>query len=79
MQKIGPMSLAMAIKVIERTYPPDAQAPFIADQGRRLLERAKRETQDWRDLPPKVLRRMAELCVEHVEMTERSAERARER
>jgi len=48
-----------AIRDIERLYPPDS--PFDCSIGQELLERARRECNDWRHEPTPVLVRLAEL------------------
>ena len=53
-----------AIQDIEGLYPPDASNEDTAEIGRQLLQQAKNEVYDWRDLPEKVLVRFALLCKE---------------
>lgn len=51
-----------AIKTIECLYPADAPFENTRKVGQRLLDQAKRETEDWRNLPDATLIRYAQLC-----------------
>ncbi len=66
-----------AIQIIESTYPVDSKQCSTAITGMRLLDQAKREVNNWRDLPDAVLQRYAELCIKEQQLAERDAERYR--
>ena len=58
----SPMDRWKAISIIETHYPTDSQYERINAIGERLLAQAKRECEDWRNLPLVILARYAELC-----------------
>lgn len=51
-----------AIEIIEGLYPVDSQFLKTNFVGERLLAQAKRECEDWRNLPDAILFRYADLC-----------------
>lgn len=53
-----------AIKIIQELFPADSRHMHAADTGRRLLDQARREVEDWRNEPTPVLLRYAWLCAE---------------
>jgi len=58
------MTREEAIRHIEALYPADSDYKDTAEIGRQLLERIKREVNDWRSEPNAVLVRYAELCID---------------
>lgn len=58
------MTREKAIDQIGCLYPADSQYPETAEVGKELLEQAKREIEDWRNLPTPILIRYARLCLE---------------
>lgn len=56
------MDRDQAISTIESLYPVDSQYEVTNRIGERLLAQAKRECDDWRNLPDNILFRYAELC-----------------
>jgi hypothetical protein len=51
-----------AINIIEALYPADSQYKDSRETGKALLQQAKEELNNWRNEPPEVLIRYAELC-----------------
>jgi len=51
-----------AIGDIEALFPIDSQYEKTNEIGEKLLAQAKRECEDWRNLPDAILFRYAELC-----------------
>lgn len=51
-----------AIADIDALFPIDSQYEETNKVGERLLAQAKRECEDWRNLPDAILFRYAELC-----------------
>jgi capsule polysaccharide export protein KpsE/RkpR len=56
------MDKSEAISIIENTFPIDSQYPESREIGKRLLEQAETEVNNWRNKPLEVLVRYAELC-----------------
>jgi len=56
------MDRQQAISTIEALYPIDSEYEDTNVIGERLLAQAKREYDNWRNLPDAVLFRYAELC-----------------
>ena len=56
-----------AIKTIEGLLPADSEYPDTANLGKKFLEQAKNEINNWRDQPTNVLIRYAQLCSEYDE------------
>lgn len=54
----------IAISNIEGLFPIDSQYEETNRIGERLLAQAKRECEDWRNLPDAILFRYAELCIQ---------------
>jgi len=52
-----------AIATIEALFPADSQYPRTRQKGIELLEQAKRNVEDWRNLPDEILFEYARLCV----------------
>lgn len=50
-----------AISEINSLYPPDADYEDTAKIGQQLLEQAKRDTSDWRNLPEATIFRLLQL------------------
>lgn len=71
------MTREEAINHIERSFPADATSCAVAVTGLRLLDQAKREYYDWRDLPTGLLQRYAALCTEEQRRIEMAADRVR--
>lgn len=67
------MDRKRAIEIIEALYPADSPYPDSAMIGRQLLERAKREVENWRNESTEVLIRYAGLCVDLENEAERKA------
>jgi len=51
------------IQDIEGLFPADSQYFETRQIGIQLLEKAKREANNWRDLPDNIIKRYWELCV----------------
>ncbi len=51
-----------AIADIEALFPVDSQYVETNKKGEELLAQARRECEDWRNLPDNILFRYAELC-----------------
>jgi hypothetical protein len=58
------MTREQAIQEIEGLFPADSQYPKSREKGIELLEQAKRNTNDWRNLPDETLFEYARLCRE---------------
>jgi len=58
------MDKGKAIQIIESLFPADSQYPKTRKTGLRLLEQAKQNVENWRDLPEKILFEYARLCEE---------------
>jgi len=58
------MTREQAIQEIEYSFPADSQYPKPREKGIELLEQAKRNTNDWRNLPDETLFEYARLCRE---------------
>ena len=56
------MTRENAIETIEYLYPADSDYPDTRKIGIQLLEQAKRDADNWRNLPDATLIRYAELC-----------------
>ena len=56
------MNRQQAISIIDALYPIDSQYAKTNAVGERLLAQAKREQDDWRNLPDAILFRYADLC-----------------
>lgn len=69
------MTRDQAIQIIENTYPADSADCHTAKTGRRLLERAKENAENWRNLPDHILLQYANLCREEVWHAEQNAAR----
>jgi hypothetical protein len=65
------MDRQTAIDTIGGLYPIDSQFEDTIAIGERLLARAKRECDDWRNLPDAILFRYAELCQQEEERSTR--------
>lgn len=65
------MDRQQAISTIEALYPIDSQYEETNAIGERLLAQAKREREDWRNLPDAILFRYADLCQQEEERTTR--------
>lgn len=65
------MNRQEAIDLIAALYPVDSQYAATNAVGERLLAQAKRETENWRNLPDAILFRYAELCQQEEERTTR--------
>ncbi len=61
------MTREEAIAIIESLYPIDSQYQETNAVGERLLAQAKRECEDWRNLPDATLLRYADLCQQEEE------------
>ncbi len=59
------MDRQQAISTIEALYPIDSQYKETTAIGERLLAQAKRECEDWRNLPDAILLRYANLAGLH--------------
>lgn len=58
------MNREQAIATIEGLYPVDSQYHETNEIGRRLLQQAKEEVDNWRNESTEVLIRYAELCLD---------------
>jgi hypothetical protein len=56
------MDRKQAISTIEALFPVDSDYPDTREVGERFLEQAKRECENWRNLPDNILFRYADLC-----------------
>ena len=56
------MDRKQAISTIEALFPVDSQYEETNAIGERLLNQAKRECENWRNLPDAILFRYADLC-----------------
>jgi hypothetical protein len=56
------MTREQAIQEIEGLFPADSQYPKSREKGIELLEQAKRNTNNWRNLPDETLFEYARLC-----------------
>ena len=56
------MNRKEAISIIESLFPADSEYPETRIKGISYLEQAKRETENWRNLPDQTIFRYAELC-----------------
>ncbi len=65
------MDRQKAIDTIEALYPIDSQYEETNKVGERLLAQAKRECEDWRNLPDAILFRYADLCQQEEERSTR--------
>ena len=65
------MDRQKAIDTIEALYPIDSQYEGTNATGERLLAQAKRECDDWRNLPDAILFRYADLCQQEEERSTR--------
>ncbi len=65
------MDRQQAISTIEALYPIDSQYKETTAIGERLLAQAKRECEDWRNLPDAILLRYANLCEQEEERSTR--------
>jgi len=65
------MDRQQAISTIEALYPIDSQYEGTNATGERLLAQAKRECEDWRNLPDDILFRYADLCQQEEERSTR--------
>lgn len=69
------MNREEAISIIGGLYPIDSQYQETSAIGRRLLQQAKEEVDNWRNEPTEVLLRYAELCQEQENKTIRNMNR----
>jgi hypothetical protein len=67
------MNRQQAISTIENLFPTDSQYAGTNAVGERLLEQAKRECENWRNLPEPILFRYAELCLQEESRQTREA------
>ena len=58
------MNREQAIQEIENLFPADSEYLDTREKGIELLEQAKRNTSDWRNLPDATLFEYARLCRE---------------
>lgn len=65
------MTREEAIVMINGLYPVDTEYEATRIIAEKLLAQAKRETEDWRNLPDLTLFRYAELCEDFERRTER--------
>lgn len=65
------MDRQQAIDTIEGLYPTDSQYSETTTIGKRLLQQAKGELNNWRNEPTEVLIRYAELCIAEENKTTR--------
>jgi hypothetical protein len=56
------MDKEKAIQIIESLFPADSKYPAARETGLRLLEQAKQNVLNWRDLANEVLFEYARLC-----------------
>lgn len=52
------------IRTIEALYPIDSEYPETNAIGEKLLAQAKKECENWRNLPDNILQRYMELCID---------------
>lgn len=69
------MNRKEAIAIIESLFPPDSQWEKTNEIGKRLLQQAKDETENWRNLPDAVLFRYADLCEQEESRQDRESRR----
>lgn len=63
------------INIIQPLFPADSQYLSTADIGRRLLDQARRDCNNWRHEPLDVLERYAQLCIEEEQRQQRQQRR----
>lgn len=59
----GKMNREQAIQTIEGLFPTDSEYETTNEIGKRLLQQAKDELNNWRNEPTNILLRYAELCI----------------